>query len=362
MDHSHQTLKLSSKQIPHCLRSGLVPSTSLSYRISNVLISFGIHSKDDAICHYVAFSVEPIAVPFHHRHLGLSCLFAPLYAHALIALILLFSLCVQARLGTPTLDELGGEPEDCIGLVPWQRLRNSPRTDDYENITEVNLRVWHGFVCAAAQKMRLQTQVQQLRVQIPRRSARGLGRETREGQEKGQAAPSQAYVALRRLWRGKLFAAMVLLLVWSETFGVWSVFSSGATQETTSFTATEFCRGCGSGTTPCSSYVADGIEVAGRQRGDRCQDRRGFEPGQRQGQHQRGCQQAQGSGLPHSTAPALRPHPCWRRRSRSATSSRCSCRTTSLFTSVYAWPRKPGRRPAKLSKVPSGKRRTSWSF
>ena len=82
-------------------------------------------------------------------------MFAPLYAHALIALILLFSLCVQARLGTPTLDELGGEPaEDCSGLVPWQRLRTSPRTDDYENITEVNLRVWHGFVCAAARKMR----------------------------------------------------------------------------------------------------------------------------------------------------------------------------------------------------------------
>ena len=53
------------------------------------------------------------------RLLGSSCLFAPLYAHALIALILLFSLCVQGSLGTPTLDELGGEPaEDCIGLVP----------------------------------------------------------------------------------------------------------------------------------------------------------------------------------------------------------------------------------------------------
>ena len=49
----------------------------------------------------------------------------------------------------------------------------------------------------------LQTLVQQLRVQIPRRSARGLGRETREGKEKGQAAPSQAYLALRRLWARK---------------------------------------------------------------------------------------------------------------------------------------------------------------
>ena len=87
--------------------------------------------------------------------LGSSCLFAPLCNHALIALILLFSLCVQGGLGTPTLDELGREPaEDCIGLVPWQRLRTSPRTDDYENITGVNLRVWHGFVCAAARKMR----------------------------------------------------------------------------------------------------------------------------------------------------------------------------------------------------------------
>ena len=68
------------------------------------------------------------------RHLGSSCLFAPLYAHALIALILLFSLCVQALLGTPPLDELGGEStEDCIGLVPWQRLRTSPRTDVREH-------------------------------------------------------------------------------------------------------------------------------------------------------------------------------------------------------------------------------------
>ena len=91
----------------------------------------------------------------------------------------------------------------------------------------------------------LQTQVQQLRVQIPRWSARGLGRETREGQEKRQAAPSQAHVALRRLWRGQRFAAMVLLLVWSEVSGVGSIFSSGATQETTGFTVAEFCRGCG---------------------------------------------------------------------------------------------------------------------
>ena len=93
--------------------------------------------------------------PSKHRHLGSSCVFPPLYAHALIALILLFSLCVQARLGTPTLDELGREPaEDCIGLVPWLRLRTSLRTDDYENITEVNPREWRGLVYAAIRRMR----------------------------------------------------------------------------------------------------------------------------------------------------------------------------------------------------------------
>ena len=54
------------------------------------------------------------------RHLGSSCLFAPLYAHALIARILLFSLCGQAQLGTPTLDVLAGEPAgDSIGRVLW---------------------------------------------------------------------------------------------------------------------------------------------------------------------------------------------------------------------------------------------------
>ena len=37
-------------------------------------------------------------------------------------------------------------------------------------------------------------------------------------------------------------------------------------------------------------------------------------------------------------------------------------RAQDTVASVYAWPRKPGRRPAKLSKVPSAKRRTSWSF
>ena len=86
------------------------------------------------------------------KHTGSSCVFAPLYVHAL--LISLFSLCVQARFGTPTLDELGREPaEDCIGQEPWQRLRTSPCTDDYEKITKVKLREWHGLVYAAARKM-----------------------------------------------------------------------------------------------------------------------------------------------------------------------------------------------------------------
>ena len=117
-------------------------------------------------------------------------MFAPLYAHALIALILLFSLCVQARLGTPTLDELGREPaEDCIGLVPWQRLRTSLRTDDYENITEVNPREWRGLIRYG--ECGLQTQVWKFRVQVPRRPARSLGRKAREGQTKRQELPSQ---------------------------------------------------------------------------------------------------------------------------------------------------------------------------
>ena len=65
----------------------------------------------------------------------------------------LFSLCVQARLGTPTLAELGREfAEDYIRLGPWQRHRTS--LDDYENITEVNLRVRHGLVSAPARIMR----------------------------------------------------------------------------------------------------------------------------------------------------------------------------------------------------------------
>ena len=178
-----------------------------------------------------------------------------------------------------------------------RRVRRTSRKSTSEN--GMDLCMLHGE-CGR------QTQVQQLRVQIPRWSARGLGR---EGQEKGQAAPSQAYVALRRLWQGQLFAAIVLLLVWSEASGVGCIFSSSAPQETTDFTAAKFGRGCGSGTTLISSYLADGVEVAGRERGDRCQDRRGFEPGQRQGQHQRDCQQAQVSGRPHSTASALRPLP-----------------------------------------------------
>ena len=68
-------------------------------------------------------------------------------------------------------------------------------------------------LCVLHGECGLQTQEQQPRVHIPRSPAGSLGRKTREGQEKGQAAPSQAYVALRRLWRGQLFAASVLLIV-----------------------------------------------------------------------------------------------------------------------------------------------------
>ena len=64
-------------------------------------------------------SIFPL-ISFLKRHLGSSCLFAPLYAHALIARFLLFSLCGQAQLGTPTLDVLAGEPAgDSIGRVLW---------------------------------------------------------------------------------------------------------------------------------------------------------------------------------------------------------------------------------------------------
>ena len=49
-------------------------------------------------------------------------LFAPLYAHVLIALCLLFSLCMQAQLGTPTLDELEREAT-AQDLAACRRLR-----------------------------------------------------------------------------------------------------------------------------------------------------------------------------------------------------------------------------------------------
>ena len=49
-----------------------------------------------------------------------------------------------------------------------------------------------------------------------------------------------------------------------------------------------------------------GFKVTARQRADRCQSRRGFESGQRQVQHQGGCQQAQRPGCSHSAASAVR--------------------------------------------------------
>ena len=213
--------------------------------------------------------------------------------------------------GTPTLDELGREPaEDCNGLVPWQRLRTSPRTDDHENITEVNLREWHGLVYAAARRMRPTDA-----------SAATPSADSQEARQKpGTRNAGRTRERTRR-------TAPVPLVERS-------IFSRGATQETTGLTAAEFCRGCGSKTTPSSSYIADGVEAAGRQRGDLCQDRRGFEPGQGQEQLQRGCQQAKDPKNPHSAASTLRTGrgrglPCWRRRSRTATSSRYSYRTTS---------------------------------
>ena len=213
----------------------------------------------------------------------------------------------------------------------------------------------------------LQTQVWKFRVQVPRRPARSLGRKAREGQTKRQKLPSQTYLALRRVWCGQLFAAMVLLLVWSEASGVWCVFSSGATQETTGLAAAKFCRSGGSGTTESKSCAAGGIKVTARQRADRCQTRRGFEPGQRQVQQQGGCQQAQRPGYTHSAAAAVCQgrstwRPFWKRRNWNATSSRYSCRTTSRFTNACVWPRRRGQRPARLWRSPRRRRPTSWSF
>ena len=65
---------------------------------------------------------------------------------------------------------------------------------------------------------------------------------------KDKTYPPKHTLAQRRLWRGQLFAAVVLFLVWSETSGARSIFRSGATQEATGLTAAEFCRGCASGT------------------------------------------------------------------------------------------------------------------
>ena len=180
---------------------------------------------------------------------------------------------------------------------------------------------------------------------------------------------SQAYVALRRLWRGQFFAVMILL-VWSETSGVGSILIGGANPKKTGLAGAEFCRGCGPGTTQSSSHLADGVEVAGRQRGDLCQDRRGFEPGTRA--TARRLPTSSKTWTPSFGSFSLAPRTrawllYWRRRNRSATSSRYSCsryscRTTSPSTVASAWPRRRGRRPARFWKSPSRKRRTSWSF
>ena len=129
----------------------------------------------------------------------------------------------------------------------------------------------------------------------------------------------------------------------------------------------EFCRDGGPGTTQSSSHLADGVEVAGRQRGDRCQDRRGFERGQGQGQQQGGCQQAEKPGHPHSTASTLRPG-----RGRSCFmggEETGAGRAQDTAAEPQAPPSAPAPGHGSPSEgqqgsggVPSGKKRTSWSF
>ena len=215
----------------------------------------------------------------------------------------------------------------------------------------------------------LQTQLQQLRVQIPRWSARGLGRETREGQEKGQTTPSQENVALRRLWRGQL----------KNSSRRWSCFSCGAKppESGASSAAAQPKK------RPVSHRQNFAEAVAHERR--RVQAALPMEPRSQADSEatdvkidedssqdrDKGNTKELGNKLKDLDAvirqlqPCARTRawlPCWRRRSRSATSSRYSCRTTSPFISAYAWPRMPGRRPARLSRVSSGKRRTSWCF
>ena len=187
-----------------------------------------------------------------------------------------------------------------------QRLRTSPRTDDYENITEVNLRVWHGFVCAAARKMR--------------------------PTDASAATPSADAQAVRqRLGKDKRKDKQLLPK------------------------HTWHCDGCGEENSSRRWSCSCGAKPP--ESGASSVERRRVQatlPMRRPMSRSMRIRARTPSFDSSSFVPATRAWPpCWRRRSRSA---------TSLFTSLYAWPRKPGRRPAKLWKVPSGKRRTSWSF
>ena len=119
-DHSSRSSSsrvafLSSASVP----GGNPVRSSQNYFYHELLVRFGLASGFRCTDVSLFASIFP-AVSALLVHLGSSCLFAPLYAHALIARVLLFSLCGQAQLGTPTLDVLAGEPAgDSIGRVLW---------------------------------------------------------------------------------------------------------------------------------------------------------------------------------------------------------------------------------------------------
>ena len=295
------------------------------------------------------FLLLPLPLPLPFRHLGSSCLFAALYAHALIALILLFSLCIQARLGTPTLNELGREPaEDCIGLVPWQQLRTSLRTDDYEKITEVNLRVWHGFVCVVARRTgctdaSAATPSADFQAVRQRPGTRHVGGTRERTSSTFPSVRGTATAVARTTLRGDGPAPR----------GERSLWSLERLQQRRN---------------PRNDWFHNGRTLPRPFRNDAV-----FKLRRRWNQGRMPIRattetRATPKRLPTSSriwtpsfhsfslAPGTRAWPPWWRRSRSATSSRYSCRTTSPFISAYAWPRKPGRRPARLPRVPSGKR------
>ena len=157
----------------------------------------------------------------------------------------------------PTLNELGRDPtEDCIGLAPSQRLRTSPRTDDYENITEGKLRVWLGLLYAAARRMRPDASAatpsadsQEARQKPVKRNA---GRTRERTSSTFPSKRGTVTTVARTTLRGD---GPALRVERSPESGASSI--SGVAHKETRLAASEFCRGCGPGTTQSSSHLAD---------------------------------------------------------------------------------------------------------